>query len=411
MNAVLVLSLVVLALATGLAASLWALMRAQSALAVERAQSRLGDASTDILRAQATATAEAVADQLVKRATEKFEAQGVLAQTKLEEQLKPVAQSLAKFHDQFVEDGKARAEATGGLKTQIEALLRASNETQTEARKLSTALRRGAGVQGRWGEQILLNVLESAGLIEHFDFDQQPSMDTEEGRRRPDVKVRLPGNGVIAIDAKCSLTAFLEAQEALDDATREAALNRYGQSIRAHVAGLSGKAYWDQFRDERSPDFVAMFVPGDGYLAAAIERVPDLMSQAMDRKVIIVTPTTLFALCKVVALGWRVQEQAENAKEIATLGRELYKRLSVMGAHVAGVGKSLGDAVGKYNAFVGSLEGQVLTQARRFEDLAVDHEGKSLPQLEALESAPRALGKLAAALAADEAPILTVRAG
>jgi DNA recombination protein RmuC len=411
MNAVLVLSLVVLALATGLAASLWALMRAQSALAVERAQSRLGDVSTDILRAQATATAEAVADQLVKRATEKFEAQGVLAQTKLEEQLKPVAQSLAKFHDQFVEDGKSRAEATGGLKTQIEALLKASNETQTEARKLSTALRRGAGVQGRWGEQILLNVLESAGLIEHFDFDQQPSMDTEEGRRRPDVKVRLPGNGVIAIDAKCSLTAFLEAQEALDDATREAALDRYGQSIRAHVAGLSGKAYWDQFRDERSPDFVAMFVPGDGYLAAAIERVPDLMSQAMDRKVIIVTPTTLFALCKVVALGWRVQEQAENAKEIATLGRELYKRLSVMGAHVAGVGKSLGDAVGKYNAFVGSLEGQVLTQARRFEDLAVDHEGKSLPQLEALESAPRALGKLAAAPAADEAPILTVRAG
>jgi len=152
-------------------------------------------------------------------------------------------------------------------------------------------------------------------------------------------------------------------------------------------------------------------VPGDGYLAAAIDRVPDLMSQAMDRKVIIVTPTTLFALCKVVALGWRVQEQAENAKEIAALGRELYKRLSVMGNHVAGVGKALGDAVGKYNQFVGSLEGQVLTQARRFEDLAVDHEGKTLPVLEALESAPRALGKLAPTLPADEPPILTVRTG
>ena len=220
----------------------------------------------------------------------------------------------------------------------------------------------------------------------------------------------MPGGGVFVIDAKCSLNAFLEAQDAIDDLAREACFARHAQSVKTHMTGLSAKAYWDQFKDEGSPDFVAMFIPGDGFLAAALERMPDLMTEAMDRRVLLVTPTTLFALCKAVAYGWRVEEQAAGAAQIAALGKELYKRLSVMGGHAQGVGKALETAVGKYNAFVGSLESQVLTQARRFEDLAVDHEGKELSMIEPIETAVRPIAKLAATDSADT-PVLTTRVG
>ena len=375
------------------------LVRAEErARALEAGQAAAGQ----LLRAQAAETAEKVAEQLVTRAAESFRSQEVIATARLEAQLKPVAETLEKFEKQVQAIEKARAEDTGGLKQQIEAVLKASNETQFEARKLSAALRRGAGVQGRWGEQTLRNVLEAAGLSKRYDFDEQASTDTEEGRRRPDVTVRLPGGGVFVIDAKCSLNAFLEAQECADETSREACLVRHAQSVKGHMTGLSAKAYWDQFKSEGSPDFVAMFVPGDGFLAAALDRLPDLMTEAMDRRVVMVTPTTLFALCKAVAYGWRVEEQAANADKIAALGKELYKRLSVMGGHAASMGKALESAVGKYNAFVGSLESQVMSQARRFEDLAVDHEGKELPELASVEAGVRPLAKLAAP-AEDEA--------
>ena len=272
---------------------------------------------------------------LLKRTEETFRNRGQLALARLEAQLKPVAETLARFQEQVTAVEKTRAEETGGLKAQIAQLLTASTATQEEARKLSAALRRGAGVQGRWGEQTLRNVLEAAGLSHRYDFDEQVSTDSEEGRRRPDVTVRLPGGALFVIDAKCSLNAFLDAQEATDDAAREACFVRHAQSVRAHMQSLSAKAYWDQF--EASPDFVAMFIPGDSFLAAALDRAPDLMSEAMDRRVLVVTPTTLFALCKAVVYGWRVEEQAANAQEISKLGRELYKRLSVMGGHAAAV--------------------------------------------------------------------------
>jgi DNA recombination protein RmuC len=287
---------------------------------------------------------------------------------------------------------KARAEETGGLKAQIAALMQASVDTQAEARKLSAALRRGAGVQGRWGEQMLRNVLEMAGLKARIDFEEQVQVEADGGARRPDVVVRLPGGGVFVIDAKCSLNAFLEAQDAPDEAAREGCYQRHAQSVRSHVQALSAKAYWAQF--PASPDFVAMFVPGDAFLAGALERNPELMTEAMERHVILVTPTTLFALCKAVAYGWRVEKQALNAAETAALGRELYKRLSVMGGHVAGVGKALEAAIGRYNQFVGSLETQVLTQARRFEELASDHEGHSLSEPPTVDVGARLLTKL-----------------
>ena len=390
MNLDAILLAVLAALLAAIPALAWALMERGRANRAEARAFDLQEAAARLrlleeqeaknsafLQAQAAA---AIAEQVMKRADETFHNREQLAQARLEAQLKPVAETLAKFQEQVVAVEKTRAEETGGLKEQINQLMQASSATQAEARKLSAALRRGAGVQGRWGEQTLRNVLEAAGLHNRYDFDEQTSTDSEEGRRRPDVTVRLPGGAVFVIDAKCSLNAFLEAQDAPDEAGREAAYLRHAQSVRAHMQGLSAKAYWDQF-NQGSPDFVAMFIPGDSFLAAALERAPELMTEAMDRRVLVVTPTTLFALCKAVVYGWRVEEQAANAQEISKLGRELYKRISVMGAHAGSVGKALEAAVSRYNQFVGSLETQVLTQARRFEDLKVDHEGKELPEL------------------------------
>jgi len=348
--------------------------------------------------AERSRAASAAADGLVKRAEETIQA-------RLEAQLKPVADTLAKFEAQVTAAEIARAEQSGGLKAQIEQLLLASVATQEEARKLSAALRRGAGVQGRWGEQMLRNVLEMAGLQVGIDFEEQVHLDAEGAAHRPDVIVRLPGGAMFVIDAKCSLTAFLEAQDAADEMARAAAFARHAQSLRAHVQGLAARAYWDKL--EMSPDFVAMFVPGDGFLAMALETLPALMTDGMERKVIIVTPTTLFALCKAVAYGWRIENQRQNADQIAELGRELYKRLAVMGDHVHAMGKALETAVGGYNKFVRSLETRVLTQARRFEELQVDHEGRSLIELAPVETAVLTVATLAPGVTGD-APALTL---
>jgi DNA recombination protein RmuC len=344
----------------------------------------------ELIKAQAAQSANAIAEQLIKRADENAKSRENLAQARLEAQLKPVAETLAKFEAQVTAVEKARAEETGGLKAQIAALMEASTATQAEARKLSAALRRGAGVQGRWGEQMLRNVLEMAGLKHGIDFTEQVSLDA--GRLRPDVIVRMPRNAAFVIDAKCSLTAYLEAQDAGDDVAREAAYVRHTASLRTHVQQLSAKAYWDAL--EVSPDFVTMFVPGDGILAAALERAPELMTEAMEKRVIITTPSTLFALCKAVAYGWRAEDQAKNAVEVAALGRELYKRIADMGGHVAGVGRSLSAAVDKYNAFVGSLESRVLPKAREFEKLKVEHGGKPMDEVPAIETAIRPVTKL-----------------
>ncbi len=399
--------LIFLAIACVLVAALavaWALKERVRAVTAEARLSALQD-SGEAVRAQLNQSAASVAEEILRRNEDVVRGREQLAQARLEAQLKPVAESLAKFQEQVTAVEKSRAEEQGGLKEQIASLLAASTATQDEARKLSAALRRGAGVQGRWGEQTLRNVLDAAGLSSRYDFDEQTSTDTEEGRRRPDVTVKLPGGGLFVIDAKCSLNAFLELQDATDDFSRDAAGSRHVQSVRSHVQGLSAKAYWDQF--DNSPDFVAMFVPLDSALAAALDRAPELMNDAMDKRVVIVTPSTLFALCKAVVYGWRVEEQAANAQKIAELGKELYKRIAVMGAHAGSVGKALEAAVSRYNQFVGSLETQVLTQAKRFEELKVEHQGRAIESLEPLEAAVRPLSKLTA----EPAPTVRLVAG
>jgi len=349
------------------------------------------DAMGEFLKAQAAQSAEAVATQLVARATETFQAQDRVARERMEAQLKPVAETLSQFQAHVTALEKARAEETGGLKEQLGLLMAASTATRDEARRLTEALKGNTGRRGRWGEQTCRNVLEAAGMAGRFDFEEQNSSATDEGRQqRPDFVVKLPGGGMFVIDAKVSL-AFADEADGDEEAQARAMSLRTAASMKTHVRQLSSKAYQDQFKP--SPDFVAMFVPGDAFLAAALDHEPDLMTQAMASRVVIVTPTTLFALCKAVAYGWRAEEQARNAEDVAKLGKELYKRLSVMGGHAAAVGRALETAVGKYNQFVGSLESQVMVSARRFEDLQVDHEGKDLPGLPPVEQAPRALSR------------------
>ncbi|MFT4913038.1 MAG: DNA recombination protein RmuC [Brevundimonas sp.] len=347
--------------------------------------------STELLRAQAAQSANTVAEELLKRTDETFRNRELMAQQRMEAQLKPVADTLKLFQEHVTALEKTRNEETGGLKEQLTLLMTASTATRDEARRLTEALRGNTGRRGRWGEQTCRNVLEAAGMAGRFDFEEQTSSANDEGRQsRPDFIVRLPGGGMFVIDAKVSL-AFVDEADGDDEAQRTAASLRTAASMKTHVRQLSTKAYQDQFRP--SPDFVVMFVPGDAFLAAALDHEPDLMTTAMSSRVVIVTPTTLFALCKAVAYGWRADEQARNAEEVAKLGKELYKRLSVMGGHAAAVGRALDTAVGKYNQFVGSLESQVMVSARRFEDLQVDHEGKEMPVLPTLDQTPRSLSR------------------
>ncbi len=377
---------------------LWAYMGWQKTRgALDAADARLAlmeesrDSMAEFLKAQASQSAEAVATKLVARATETFQAQDRVARERMEAQLKPVSDTLAKFQEHVTALEKARADETGGLKEQLGLLMAASTATRDEARRLTEALKGNTGRRGRWGEQTCRNVLEAAGMAGRFDFEEQNSSATDEGRQqRPDFIVKLPGGGMFVIDAKVSL-AFADEADGDEEAQARAMSLRTAASMKTHVRQLSSKAYQDQFKP--SPDFVAMFVPGDAFLAAALDHEPDLMTTAMASRVVIVTPTTLFALCKAVAYGWRAEEQAKNAEDVARLGKELYKRLSVMGGHAASVGKALDAAVSRYNQFVGSLESQVMVSARRFEDLQVNHEGKDLPELNAVEQSPRALSR------------------
>ena len=386
----------------------WALMERRRAAAAEtrnwelrerhaetEARMRLFEdqaaANAEYLRAQAAQSAGAVAEELLKRTDETFRNRELMARERMEAQLKPVADTLAKFQEHVTALEKTRSEETGGLKEQLAALMSASTATRDAARTLTEALRGNTGRRGRWGEQTCRNVLEAAGMAGRFDFEEQTSNADDAGRQqRPDFVVRLPGGGMFVIDAKVPL-AFADQGEGDEEQRQQAASLRTAASMKTHMRQLASKAYQDQFQP--SPDFVAMFVPGDAFLAAALDHEPELMTQAMASRVVIVTPTTLFALCKAVAYGWRAEEQSRNAEHVARLGKELYKRLSVMGGHAASVGKALDAAVGRYNQFVGSLESQVMVSARRFEDLHVDHEGKDLPDLPPVEGSPRALSR------------------
>jgi DNA recombination protein RmuC len=330
--------------------------------------------------------------QFLERADARFNQAGEKSEAQLKALLQPVEATLKRYEEGLKEVEKNRVDQYAGLREAVQLLNAGHTQVRDETRNLVNALRSSPKARGRWGEQSLKNVLEQAGLSQYADFQTEVSVNTEDGRLRPDVIVRLPGGRKLIIDAKCSLNAFLDANDEVDDAQRTAHLKAHAASIRNHAQQLGSKAYWEQFGD--AADYVVMYIPGEHFLTAALEQDDNLWSWAFERRVLLATPTNLVAIARTVSSVWRQEKIAEEAAEIARLGRELHGRLATMGGHVARLGRNLELATGAYNAFVGSLESQVMTQAKRFEALEVAGGTKEIEALPVIETGTRPLTKL-----------------
>jgi DNA recombination protein RmuC len=328
------------------------------------------------------------------KAGEKFSAADKASETRLKELLAPVETTLKRYEDGLQRVEKERVDHYAGLKAVVEQVREGQGRVRDETRNLVNALRTAPKQRGRWGEQSLRNVLEQAGLTPYADFRTEVSVETDEGRLRPDVIVNLPGGRKLVIDAKCSLNAFLDASEEVDDERRAAHLSAHVGSIKTHAQQLGSKAYWSQFGD--AADYVVMYIPGEHFLTAALEQDGGLWEWAFERRVLLATPTNLVAIARTVASVWRQETLNEAAAEIANLGKELHARLATMAQHMERVGKNLGTASAAYNQMVGSFESQVVTQARRFEALGAGS-AKEIPAQPVIDTVPRPLTKIASA--------------
>ncbi|MBX3497817.1 MAG: DNA recombination protein RmuC [Alphaproteobacteria bacterium] len=328
-----------------------------------------------------------LAEQLLKNHHASSEADLAKRQVAIDQLVKPVAETLEAYQKRLAELEQRNAQTYGALSAELKNVVAGQESVRGEAARLTQALRAAPKTRGRWGEQQLRRVMELAGMSEHVDFVLEHSVATESGRLRPDAIIRLPGGRSIVVDAKTSLSAYLEAIDAADEAVRDGKLVEHARQIRQHVALLAAKDYWSQFED--APDFVAMFVPGENFYSAAAERDPDLFEFAISRRVLVCTPTTLVALAKAVAYGWGQVKANENAAEIARLGNELYGRLAVMAEPIVSLGKSLEGAAAHYNRFIGSMEGRVFPTARQIRQLSPGDSPRPLPDLKEIETAVR----------------------
>ena len=301
--------------------------------------------------------------------------------------LHPLKDLLSRYESGLRQMELERKGAYSGLTEQVKQLASSQDQLKKETQNLVTALR-APQTRGRWGEMQLRRVVEMAGMVEHCDFDVQVTTSGEEGRLRPDLVVHLPGGAHVVVDAKVPLDAFLRATEANDETTRQTQLAAHARQLRTHIDQLSKREYWRQF--DPSPDFVVAFVPGDPLLDAAFEQDGDLIEHAIASRVLITTPTTLIALLRTFAQGWRDEAMAENARLVKDLGTDLYDRLRVLGGHFAKMHRSLSSTVEAFNDAVGSLESRVLVTARRFPDLSVvGHDAKEVAELHPVTSTPR----------------------
>lgn len=322
--------------------------------------------------------------------------------TKLQSLLQPVEATLKRYEEGLQRVEKERVDHYAGLREAVELVRTGQGQVRDETRNLVNALRSSPKARGRWGEQSLKNVLEQAGLSPYADFRTEVSVDGEDGKLRPDVVVRLPGGRQLIIDAKCSLNSYLDACDEVDDDKRASCFRAHVASIRTHAQQLGSKAYWAQFDD--SVEYVVMYVPGEHFLNAALELDAGLWEWAMDRKVLLATPTNLVVIARTAAHYWEQHGRNAAAEEIARLAKDLHSRLATMAEHIVRMGKNLQTANMAYNQMVGSFESQVLTQARRFEGLGAGS-SKEMPILPMVEASPRPLTKIAAP-ASDEEPQL-----
>ncbi|NNF94430.1 MAG: DNA recombination protein RmuC [Altererythrobacter sp.] len=325
-------------------------------------------------------------EEFLKRADERFKQSEEAGEAKIKTLLQPVGERLAKYEQQVETLEKQRVDAFGQLTGLIQSMREGQEEVRREAQRLGNSLTNAPKARGRWGERALQNVLEQCGLSQHTDFNLEQSVDSDGGRLRPDAIVNVPGQKQLVIDAKVSLNAYQAAFEADDDNDRVQHMDLHAKSMRNHVQTLGSKSYQSQFDD--APDYVVMFVPGEHFVAAALEHDPELWDFAFRNKVLLATPTNLVAIARTVAQVWRQDQMASEAKEIGRMGAELYDRLRVAAEHMKRVGGGLETAVANYNKFVGSFERNVLTSGRRMAEKGLEI-SKEIEEVPLVEGAPR----------------------